>query len=66
MGCWGITALESDAGLDTVGFIRRHLPKDGRLQLEKIVEALKRDDWNAPPVLPMVRRIRAQWRWQRL
>lgn len=48
MGCWGITALESDAGLDTVGFIRRHLPKDGRLQLEKIVEALKRDDWNAP------------------
>lgn len=48
MGCWGITAFESDAGLDTVGFIRRHLPKDGSLQLEKIVEALKRDDWNAP------------------
>lgn len=48
MGCWGITVLESDTGLDTVSFIRRHLPKDGRLQLEKIVEVLKGDFWNAP------------------
>lgn len=23
MGCWGITAFESDEGLDTVEFIRR-------------------------------------------
>lgn len=25
MGCWGITAFESDAGLDAVNFIRRSI-----------------------------------------
>ena len=32
MGCWGITAFESDAGLDAVDFIRNNLPEDGKLQ----------------------------------
>ena len=49
MGCWGITAFESDEGLDAVEFIRRRLPEDGKLDLETLVEALKRDSWNAPP-----------------
>ncbi len=49
MGCWGITAFESDAGLDAVGFIRRNLPEDGKLELGKIIEALRQDKWNAPP-----------------
>lgn len=49
MGCWGITAFESDEGLDAVEFIRRRIPEDGKLDLETLVEALKRDSWNAPP-----------------
>lgn len=49
MGCWGITAFESDAGLDAVGMIREHLPEDGRLELENMIEALRQDDWNTPP-----------------
>lgn len=49
MGCWGITAFESDEGLDAVEFIRRSLPEDGKLDLETLVEALKRDSWNVPP-----------------
>ena len=27
MGCWGITALESDNGLDAVRCVRYNLPK---------------------------------------
>lgn len=49
MGCWGITAFESDAGLDAVGMFREHLSEDGRLELEHLIEALQKDDWNAPP-----------------
>lgn len=49
MGCWGITALESDAGLDAVWLIRKNLPEDGRVELEKLIEVLRQDDWNAPP-----------------
>lgn len=49
MGCWGITAFESDAGLDAVGFIRNHLPENGKLELGKIIKALRQDRWNAPP-----------------
>lgn len=30
MGCWGITAFESDEGLDALGCIRKNLPKDGK------------------------------------
>lgn len=48
MGCWGITAFESDAGLDAVDFIRRNLPEDGKLILGKIIKALHKDKWNAP------------------
>ena len=53
MGCWGITAFESDEGLDAVEFIRRRLPEDGKLELETLLEALKRDSWNAPPDVEM-------------
>lgn len=38
MGCWGITALESDDGLDAVGFVRYNLPKDGHLDLGSMLE----------------------------
>lgn len=49
MGCWGITAFESDAGLDAVGFIRENMLKDGRMELEEIIKAIQKDEWNAPP-----------------
>lgn len=49
MGCWGITAFESDAGLDAVICIRKHLPDDGKLVLKDVLEALKGDGWNQPP-----------------
>ena len=49
MGCWGITAFESDEGLDAVEFIRESLLEDGKLELEALLEALKQDSWNAPP-----------------
>lgn len=48
MGCWGITAFQSDTGLDAVGFIRAHLPDDGKLDLGTLIESLKQDKWNAP------------------
>lgn len=48
MGCWGITAFESDAGLDAVGFIRDYLPEDGKLDLEQVLETMGQDSWNAP------------------
>ena len=50
MGCWGITAFESDEGLDAVEFIRESIPEDGKLELETLLEALKQDSWNAPEV----------------
>lgn len=49
MGCWGITAFESDAGLDAVSLIRGCLPENGHLKLENILEVLRKDGWNAPP-----------------
>jgi len=48
MGCWGITAFESDAGLDALGFVRHKLPEDGKLELGKIIEAMKKDEWSVP------------------
>lgn len=48
MGCWEITAFESDVGLEAIDFIRRNLPEDGKLYLEKIIEALCQDNWNVP------------------
>lgn len=50
MGCWGITAFESDAGLDSIGYIRKLLPSNGRLELAAVVEALKRERVCLPPV----------------
>lgn len=50
MGCWGITAFESDAGLDSVDYIRRILPQDGKLELGKVIESLQRDDVRLPDV----------------
>lgn len=48
MGCWGITALESDNGLDAVRCVRYNLPADGQLDLGEMLEPLKKDRWNAP------------------
>lgn len=50
MGCWGITAFESDAGLDSVSFIREQLPKDGNLELGKIIKALQCGECRLPEV----------------
>lgn len=45
MGCWGITAFESDAGLDVIGSIRKELPKDGELMLQSLLEAIRSSKW---------------------
>ena len=45
MGCWGITAFESDTGLDTVDFIRSKMPENGVLELEKIIEEMRQKEW---------------------
>ena len=38
MGCWGITAFESDTGLDAIGLIRNHLPEQGDVKLQQMIE----------------------------
>lgn len=48
MGCWGITAFESDAGLDAVICIRKNLPEDGKLDLDAVIQRLQQDGWNRP------------------
>lgn len=50
MGCWGITAFESDAGLDSVDYIRRILPEDGRLELGELIDSLRKDEVRLPDV----------------
>ena len=50
MGGWGITAFESDDGLDAVNFFRGNLPKDGKLELGKIIEAMQKDEGYVPDV----------------
>ncbi len=50
MGCWGITALESDAGLDALELIRKNLPKDGRMKVKELLKIINEDEWNKPPV----------------
>ena len=50
MGCWGITSFESDAGLDSVSYIRSILPGDGKLDLGKVIDALQKDDVRIPDV----------------
>ena len=41
MGCWGITAFESDAGLDAVDLIRENLPDDGKMNLKTMIRLLQ-------------------------
>ena len=41
MGCWGITAFESDAGLDAISLIRKHLPEQGDVELRQMLACLK-------------------------
>lgn len=41
MGCWGITAFESDAGLDAISLIRKHLPEQGDVELRQMLAWLK-------------------------
>lgn len=48
MGCWGITAFESDAGLDAVNLIRGNLPDDGKMNLKTLILLLQEDGWCAP------------------
>lgn len=50
MGCWGITAFESDAGLDSIDYIRSILPSDGRMKLAAVVAALQREQVLLPDV----------------
>lgn len=45
MGAWGITAFESDAGLDVIDSIREELPKDGELTLQNLLEAVQNSRW---------------------
>lgn len=45
MGCWGITAFESDDGLDALGDIRYMLPMDGNARLADILDAIKEDKY---------------------
>ncbi len=62
MGCWELP-FESDAGLDAISLIRKHLPEQGIIiELRQMLAWSKADSWNAPR---SVRRgIQAQWQWQ--
>lgn len=44
MGCWGITAFESDVGLDAVEFIREGIPSDGKMELGEIIGEMQREE----------------------
>lgn len=48
MGSWGITAFESDAGLDAANLIKDNILNDGKLELKKLIEVLQQDTWNKP------------------
>ena len=50
MGCWGITAFESDAGLDSIDYIRDLLPSNGRLNLAAVVAAIQEEQVRLPDV----------------
>lgn len=43
MGCWGITALESDTGLDVIEMIRDNITEDQRLDMDQALHILKAD-----------------------
>ena len=40
MGAWGITAFESDSGLDGIGMIRAQMDGSGKLDLAKLIPLL--------------------------
>ena len=61
MGCWGITAFESDTGLDAIGLIRNHLPEQGDVKLQQMIDWLRADSWNKCQKGCL---IQAQWQWQ--
>jgi hypothetical protein len=42
MGSWGIKALESDAGLDVIDFLKEHIPENYNLKFSEIITELKR------------------------
>ena len=46
---WQILGIESDTGLDAIGLIRNHLPEQGDVKLQQMIDWLRADSWNAPP-----------------
>lgn len=48
MGCWGITAFQSDTGLDAIEYIRKALPTDGKLKLSDALSVLKKEKYIEP------------------
>ena len=49
MGSWGITALESDNGLDAIEHIRWNIHESGRLDLHESVLMLREEGLVVPP-----------------
>ena len=49
MGCWGISALQSDSGLDAISYVRKKLLWEGRLDLDTVIDTLQKSSWNRPP-----------------
>ena len=49
MGSWGIKAFDSEIGLDTLEFIRTHIPKNGCIILKELLEQIRLDAWCMPP-----------------
>ncbi len=45
MGAWGITAFESDAGLDVNSFIKKNLPQDRNLTLKTLLDTVKKSEY---------------------
>ena len=49
MGCWGISGLQSDSGLDAISYVRKKLLWEGRLDLDTVIDTLQKSSWNRPP-----------------
>ena len=61
MGAWGITAFESDAGLDVIDEIRNRLPKDGRLTLKSLLEYIQNSEWRGLDDPQLGNSIQVRW-----
>ena len=48
MGAWGITAFESDTGLDALGRVRKALPESGKLELRNLISIILAEEWMTP------------------